>query len=559
MSAHLTAHDLHLSFADHTVLAGVSITVAPSDRIGVIGPNGVGKSTLLSVLAGHRPPDRGRVTTHPGDAHVLLVPQELAAGSDDDVRTVLRRRTGATALQDEFDTATAALGAPDAGNDTAERYDRALARWLAGGAADIDDRIGRVLDEVGLGADRLDQPVSALSGGQRARVGLAGLLAATADVLLLDEPTNDLDRAGLDLLDRWVADTSGALVVVSHDRAFLERTVGAVFELDDHTRTGHRFNGGWRAYLDDRATRARHAEEAFGQYQDERRRLTERAQRQTEWASKGMGRLKKSAEPDRNIRGLVKESTEQQAAKAKQTRNALARLEVVDKPWVPWELRLELAEADRPGREVLSARDLVVERRRVGDDPFVLGPIDLDVHTGERVHLAGPNGAGKTTLLHALLGDVAPDAGVVHRGPAVVVGRLDQTRAALDDDRPLLVVAEELAGVGLQEIRTAFAKLGLDQRDVDRPARRLSPGERTRAMLGIFMLRPANTLVLDEPTNHLDLPAIEQLEQALAEFGGTVVLVTHDRAFLDAIDLDRRVTVDGGRVVEDTPLEGGRT
>ncbi len=547
MSAHLTAHAVHFAHADHEVLRDVSLTVSPDDRIGVLGPNGVGKSTLLSLLAGTRHPDAGDVRRSPTSATVVLIPQELDTRPGDDVADVAFRRAGLTALQEEFDAATAGLA--DGGREAAERYDLALERWLAGGAADADARLDDVLDRVGLGADRRGQPVDSLSGGQRARVALAGLLLTTADVLLLDEPTNDLDHEGLARLDEWVDERRSALVIVSHDRAFLRRTVNAVFELDDHTRTGTRFNGGWDAYLEARETAARHAQDAFDDYSAERDRLAARARQQSDWASKGVARAKRSDEPDKNIRSMIKESTEQQASKAKQTRRALDRLQEVDKPWVPWELRLELAEAPRSGQDVVSARGLTVQR-----GGFRLGPIDLDIRAGERVHLTGANGSGKTTLLRLLLGDLAPDDGVARLGTSVQLSRLDQARATLASTEPLLAVAEAATGATTEEVRTTFAKLGLDQRDVVRPATNLSPGERTRALLGVFMLRPANTLVLDEPTNHLDLPAIEQLGRALGDFGGTVIVVSHDRTFVDELSLSREIALVDGRLVADRPL-----
>ena len=312
-------------------------------------------------------------------------------------------------------------------------YSAALERWLALGGSDLDARIGVVLADVGLPAAALDQRTSTLSGGQAARVSLAAILLARFDVFLLDEPTNDLDFAGLDRLEEFVSSIAGGVAIVSHDRAFLERTITSVLEIDDVSHHATLHEGGWLAYLDARATARRHAEEAYTDYTAKRDRLVDRGRRQKQWAAEGKRAVKRNPDPDKNVNAFRIASSEKQAAKVKITERALERLEVVDKPWEGWELHLELAAAPRSGAVVFRLEGAVIER-----GAFRLGPLDLEIGWAERVAILGPNGSGKTTLLGALLGRVPLAAGTRWIGPGVVVGELDQARARLSTAEPVL-------------------------------------------------------------------------------------------------------------------------
>jgi ATPase subunit of ABC transporter with duplicated ATPase domains len=379
------------------------------------------------------------------------------------------------------------------------------------------------------------------SGGQGARAALAAILLSRFDVLLLDEPTNDLDFAGLGQLERFLRDLDGALVVVSHDRAFLEATVDRVLELDEHSRKSTEYGGGWLGYLDAKATARRHAEEAYDQYQSQRSGLVDRARTQRQWAVQGARSAKKNPpDNDKARRGFTVNRTEKQAAKVRITEKALERLEVADKPWEGWDLHLDLAPASRSGDVVARLVDAVVER-----GAFRLGPISLEVAWADRLAIVGPNGSGKTTLLRALLGELPLVAGERWMGPGVVVGELDQGRRRFLTDEPLVNAFVAASGLLAQPARSLLAKFGLAAEHVGRAASSLSPGERTRATLALLMAAGANCLVLDEPTNHLDLPAIEQLEQALDDYAGTLLLVTHDRRLLEALEISR--TVELGR------------
>jgi ATPase subunit of ABC transporter with duplicated ATPase domains len=542
MTATLVARGLAAGHGDRPLFSGLDLTVGPGDVIGLVGVNGAGKSTLLRMLAGLSIAESGTVAISPPTATIGYLAQEPDRRPLESVRQFLGRRTGVTVANDAMQAAAQALasGAPGADDD----YSQALDRWLALGGADLDGRAEAVAADLGLTVD-LDHAMTELSGGQAARAGLASLLLSRYDVFLLDEPTNDLDLDGLARLEAFVQGQRGGTVVVSHDREFLSRTATRVVELDLAQQQVRTYGGGYAAYLEEREVARRHAREEYDRYADTRAGLEERARSQRAWMEKGVRNARrKQPDHDKVGRGFRIETSEKQAAKARQTERLIERLDVVDEPRKEWELRMEIAAAPRAGAIVATLRGAVV--RRGG---FTLGPVDLQINWADRVSITGANGAGKTTLLGALLGRIPLDAGHAALGPGVVVGEVDQARGAFLGAEPLMSAFGAAAGgMATADVRTLLAKFGLRAAQVLRPAGTLSPGERTRAALALLQARGVNLLVLDEPTNHLDLPAIEQLESALASYPGTLLLVTHDRRMLTAVATNRQVEVAGGRV-----------
>ncbi len=558
MTATLVARGLAGGYGHRTLFDNLDLTVAPGDVVGVVGANGAGKSTLLRLLAGIDEPQAGSVSLAPTDAFVGWLPQEHERIEGETVADYIGRRTGCARATRDMDAAASALGDPRADGaevDPADAYSAALDRWLASGAADLDERIPVVLADLGLdlrahGAG-LEGPggarMTSLSGGQAARVGLAALLLSRFDIVLLDEPTNDLDLDGLERLEAFVRGLRGGVVLVSHDREFLARSVTRVLELDLAQASNRVFGGGYDAYLEERATARRHAREKYDEFADKKADLVARARTQREWSSQGVrNAMKKSPDNDKIRRKAATESSEKQAQKVRQMESRIARLDEVEEPRKEWQLEFTIGAAPRSSSVVATLSSAVFRQ-----GSFTLGPVSLQVNAGERVGITGPNGAGKSTLLRALLGRQAPDEGTASVGANVQIGEIDQARSQLTGTGALADVFEGLVpALASAEVRTLLAKFGLKADHVGRPVDDLSPGERTRAGLALLQAQGVNVLVLDEPTNHLDLPAIEQLEQALESYTGTLLLVTHDRRMLETVQTDRHWRVEAGQVIE---------
>ncbi len=547
MTATLVAKDVAGGYAHRTLFEGVDLTVAPGDVIGVVGANGAGKSTLLQILAGGLAPLSGTVSVAPVDAFVGWLPQEHERVPGESVAGYIARRTGCAAATQAMEAAAGTLA--DSG-DGAETYSAALDHWLAAGAADLDERMPVVLAELGLDPDAVRPDMTlmtSLSGGQAARVGLAALMLSRFDIVLLDEPTNDLDLDGLARLEALVRDLRGGVVLVSHDREFLARSVTRVLELDLAQHTANVFGGGYESYLEEREIGRRHRREQYEEFAEKKADLVARARTQREWSSQGVrNAIRKSPDNDKIRRRAATESSEKQAQKVRQMESRIARLEEVEEPRKEWTLQFTIGSAPRSSSVVATLAKAVV---RQGD--FVLGPVSLQLDAGERIGITGPNGAGKSTLLRLLLGRRAPDEGRASLGANVAVGEIDQARAEFSGAARLVDRFEQRVPTwSTADVRTLLAKFGLGADHVERPVDELSPGERTRAALALLQACGTNVLVLDEPTNHLDLPAIEQLEQALDTYDGALLLVTHDRRMLANVRLDRTWHVDNGQVVE---------
>ena len=526
MRVQLTGVTRH--FGARPILEGATLTVADHSRLGLVGPNGVGKSTLLRLLAGVDRPDAGTIVRTPPTLRIGYLPQEPDARPGETLLASLARRTGVADAERELEQLAGALVDDPTQGDA---YAAALDRFLALGGGDLEPRARAVCAELGLPVS-LDQETVTLSGGEQARAALASILLSRVDLLLLDEPTNDLDFDGLERLERFLQARPAPFVVVSHDRAFLDRTVTRIVEIEPGSHRVREWAGGWSDYEAARTIARRAAYDRFEQAQERRRELEELLRRrQNEARATGSSLAKASGGADRR-------GTHALMTKVRQAEKQLERADVPDKPFEPWELRLALPARERPTR-TLAALDRAVAER----GSFRLGPIDLALVPRERVAITGRNGSGKTTLLGMLLGRVPLRSGERVVGPRTVIGVLEQERGGAAATLLLDAFVAETR-LGRQDARTLLAKFGLGSEHVLRATGSLSPGERTRAALAAFMARGVNLLVLDEPTNHLDLEAIEQLELALEAYEGTAVVVSHDRRFLERVAPTRSVSLD---------------
>jgi ATP-binding cassette, subfamily F, member 3 len=525
----LSARGLTKSFGGRAILKGADLEVAAGSRIGILGPNGGGKSTFLNILAGRESADQGEVTFRRGLV-VAHLPQIVEGDDRDAPATVRAARPELAALEAELAAAEAKIATHDldAMARAIAHHERLLARWTELGGDRLEGEALGALRALGIDGVALEIPTRALSGGQRKLVALAACLVRRPDVLLLDEPEAHLDMARRERLGALLNDFDGAVVMISHDRHLLDETVSEIAELDRGTI--RIWPGAYSAYALARKLELERQQQKWVTQQKEIARLEEAVRRFRHWA---------------HIR-----VNERAAKQARVKQMQIDRMDKIDRPVLERRrMALALRSGTRGGQRVLALDGVDVS---LGDEPILLD-VELVVGRGERLGVVGPNGGGKTTLLRVLTGELEPDTGERWAGDGITIGYLSQAADSLNGE--LTVIEALRAGRSMPEDAAVRALMGFlfDYEQCRRPVATLSGGERTRlAFLGLMHDAP-NCLVLDEPTNHLDIDSIEALEDALEAYDGTVVAVSHDRYFLDRI-ADRIALVAEGEV---RAFEGG--
>ena len=532
----LAASDLHAEYGDNTIFEGLSLTLSGDRRVGLVGPNGAGKTTLLRLLAGADAPERGTVSLGPGD-RIGYLPQE-PPGPELTIDRLLGAALGEVwRLHGELERLEGRLDDPA----VLARYGEAQERFGALGGWALQAQLDGARAALGIAHVPLDAPLGSLSGGEAARALLAGVLLARPTVLLLDEPTNHLDLDGLAWLEEFLTGFPGAVLVVSHDRRFLDTTVTQILELDGELTA---YEGGYTAYREEKARRAARLALDYEAQQKRRRRLesdiaaTRGYAKRTENTASGLGADQ--------LKRYAKKVARKAQARERRLQKELGSESNIDKPRHTTALKVEL-DGGGGGRLVAALRGVTAG----WDDDPLLRDVELTVHGRDRIAITGPNGAGKTTLLALLQGELAPMAGTIDRPVRAAV--LPQGAGALPPEVPAVAFVRSHAQVGEGEARRLLGHFGLEGDAALRPLGRLSPGERARTAIAAMVAARAELLLLDEPTNHLDFASLEVLEAALRDYPGAIVAVSHDRAFLEAIGTDRRVQVSDGAVVEAQP------
>jgi ATP-binding cassette subfamily F protein 3 len=519
----LAVRGLAKSFGSRQILDGLDLDVEPGARVGLIGPNGGGKSTLVRILAGEETADAGDVTQRRGLVLAYL-PQQLEGDERDALATLRAARPDLDALERELDAIEhelAATGDLDRMTRLLRRQEDAVARWTAAGGPGFQGRARALLLDVGLDDDDLAKPTRVLSGGRRKLVGLAACLLRDPDVLLLDEPEAHLDVEARERLERLMQSFDGAIVAVSHDRYLLDETVDSIAELTDGRI--RMWRGNYSAYTIARELELQRQAQLYVTQQKEIARLEEAIRRFEDWARRVVD--------ERHIK------------QARNKQRQIDRMEKIDRPVLERrKIALELRPHARGGERVVELIGIGVE---LGGTPVLAG-VDFAVLRGERVGVVGDNGAGKSVLLRVLAGELEPDEGERKAGPSIRFGFLRQDRRPDDPGATPLELVRRAAPISEGEAVSRLMKFLFGYEQVRRPLASLSGGEWTRLQLLLLMLEGANCLLLDEPTNHLDIESVEMLEGALETFAGTAIFVSHDRYFLDRI-ADRMLEVrDGG-------------
>lgn len=517
----LTAHNLSKSFQLKQLFQQVTFSINAGERLGLIGPNGSGKTTLLRLLTGELMPDNGHISHTPSNLRIGYLPQGFALPAKQTLSNLIHQTVGDPAqLEAELIKVSMALGKHPQDETLQMRYDQILTQ-LSQGADGAN--LEQILSAFGLANINQTQHVGTLSGGQKTRLALALLLLSKPQILLLDEPTNHLDAEMLAWLEQWLLMFEGGVLMVSHDRLFLDHTATHILDLDPHKQTVQQYTGNYSDYLEQYTLEQAKQWQTFHDQVYEIRRMkqdiarTKEQARQTEITTK----------PNQpHVRRLAKKVATKAKSREKKLDRYLASDERIDKPSRSWQMKLNLETNGYIGKEVLR-----LEQLSVGYERPLLQNLTLDIQMGERVILTGANGSGKTTLLRTITKQLPPLAGQYKLGHSVKLGVMTQEQTLLNPEQNAVETIQQVAPMTHTEIRSFLHFFLFKDDEPLKPNHLLSFGQRARLALAKLVAEGCNFLVLDEPINHLDIPSREQFEQALSQFNGTVFAVVHDRMF----------------------------
>jgi len=523
----IKAQKLQKSYGSLTVLSDVSFSLGRGQKAALVGHNGTGKTTLLKIVAGLESQDAGKIDIA-SDACIGYLPQDTSLSGNESVVDYLRQVSGIDVLQEEIESLSAELGDPQ----KTRRYSEVHSKYEHLGGYSFTHRAEVMLSGFGLEEVGLDRSLSNLSSGQKSKVILAGILLKGVDLLLLDEPTNNLDLPALIWLEDFLKKSEASCIIVSHDRRFLDKVVRKIFELDWHTRTLTVTGGTYSDYLEMMAKRIAGQKEEYRLQQEEIGRLNEQAREKKADATRGSHWSPR--DNDKFLRGFKRERAGKSSKVAKAIEKRVEQMDKIKKPMErkPFEIPLE-AEVDSGTLDV-RLTDVVAGYPGV----FNIGPLSFEIRYGDRVGIMGLNGTGKSTLLKTITGQMSPLSGEVKIGSGIRIGNMMQEHETLPRGHTLLEFLVEKAHLSHQDSFAKLSKFGFDERQAKLPINTLSPGGRARLLLAMFSAQSVNMLVLDEPTNHLDLEALNALEETVKTYQGTILLVSHDRYFLEKASLD---------------------
>jgi len=546
----LTAHHLSKTYGIQPILQDISFSISAGERIGLVGPNGCGKTTLMRILIGDEKPDKGTVVhTRPnsstGSGQRLRIGY-LAQGMDFDPDQTLRTALAPVSQanpETDIESLAAALSHDPDNTDLQEQYDSALTQLST-----HNIQPESILGPLGLGDFDLDIPIAHLSGGQKTRLMLARILLDEPHLLLLDEPTNHLDITMLEWLESWLQRFNGAVLVVSHDRAFLDNTVTSIFELDPATQSIKSYAGNYSEYAEQKIVELEKQQQAYVDQQQQIAQLRVAAAH-----IRGLTKMRKGGKADpANTDGFSvgffgNRATKNVAGRAKHIEARIEKIlteERIEKPRDSWQMKLDFGDNITLSKDVLTTENLSVGYP--GNEPL-LENLNLYIRAGQRIALTGENGTGKTTLLRTIAGQLEPLAGTVRLGQTVKLGYMSQEQELLSPQLSALETLQKVASFNETRARHFLHFFLFSGDDPLRPSGELSFGERARLQLALLVAQGCTFLLLDEPVNHLDIPSRARFEESLTQFNGSILAVVHDRYFIEQFASDVW-TVKNGKV-----------
>jgi len=537
----LTVNRISKRFGDNQILESASFSINAGERIGLVGPNGAGKSTLLRILSGDDRPDSGSLTIAPGlrIGHLRQGFADLPDGALGDLLDVPAR--GLVLAHRALDHALAMYQDKSVDPDAAaDAHNAATLSFDAAGGYTALDELTALLHRFGLHDIATSTSLRHLSGGQKTRAGLAALLASRPDLLLLDEPTNHLDVDALEWLEQFLREHQGAVLLVSHDRGFLDAVVTGILELDPDTGTATSYAGDFSNYVSVKRHQQTERAAAYSRQQKEIARIEEDIR-----GTEHHARTIEANTIDFAIRKKAAKIARPAVVRKRKLQRLLESSEYVERPERKWGLSIDLIAPTQGARDVL-----VLDNATLGYEGHpVLSPVSMHIRHGEKVAIVGPNGGGKTTLLRSILSLAPPLSGLVRLGPNVKPRYFAQEQDTLDSSLTIMQNLRKVGSGGEGDLRAFLHKFLFGGHIVHRPVATLSYGERARLMLAMLVMAGTNLLLLDEPLNHLDIDAREKFEQALEQYDGTMLLVLHDTYAIQRLT-NRTMEVRNGKVAE---------
>jgi ATPase subunit of ABC transporter with duplicated ATPase domains len=533
----ITVKHIYKSYGVSNVLSDVSFSLTSGQKVSLVGANGVGKSTLLKIIAGIEKPDEGTIEV-PSDSCIGYLPQEIDISQNNTIEEYLKIVSGLKELEEKMQKLECNLTDPKKLNEYSDL--QSIYIHLDGYA--FEHRMKIALEGFGLTDVAPTTPLKYLSGGQKKKVALAGILLKGVDILLLDEPTNDLDLPALIWLENFLLKSRATSIIVSHDRRFLDKVTSKVFEIERYSRRIITYTGSYTNYLEVKEKQLQEQKKLYSLQQEEIKRLKEAARQKKEWAK--IGANQNVPDHDKYSRGVQRDRAAKLSKSAKTAEKRLEQMEKLEKPQERLPLTIPLRVQKNKTKSRIHLKEVVAGYK----DGFKTEPINLEIEYGSRIGILGINGSGKSTLLKTITGELEPIEGEVIRSPSIIFGNLMQEHENLPRDFSLFQFLKNKAQLNDEQTYSLLRHFNFSLDEIKKKIGELSPGGRTKLLLAYFAAIGSNILVLDEPSNHLDLEAIEALTETLKTYTGTLILVSHDRYLIEQTRLSLLYVLEKGKL-----------